>query len=124
MLKFSVLSSGSKANCTYVTDGTTHLLVDCGLSAREATKRLGLLEVKAECLGILLVHFQLVGVQMLDRITQQLPAKALAPVLRVDKQHLDLASGNTGKPGDALVRVFGANQHHRVQVVSQHEVPQ
>ena len=55
MLKFSVLSSGSKANCTYVTDGTTHLMVDCGLSAREATKRLASLGVKAENINAILI---------------------------------------------------------------------
>ena len=37
-----------------------------------------LFEVKAQRLGVLLVHFQLVGIHMLDRIAQQLPAKALA----------------------------------------------
>lgn len=35
-----VLASGSKGNCTYVTDGETALLVDLGLSAREIVARL------------------------------------------------------------------------------------
>jgi len=40
MLSFCVLSSGSRANCTYVASRTTRVLVDCGLSLREVTKRL------------------------------------------------------------------------------------
>ena len=40
MIEFSLLSSGSKANCLYVSDGVTRVLVDCGLSAREASRRL------------------------------------------------------------------------------------
>ena len=55
MLKFSVLSSGSKANSTYVTDGTTHLLIDCGLSAREAAKRLLSIGVKADEINAILI---------------------------------------------------------------------
>lgn len=39
-ITFSLLSSGSRANCTYVSDGVTSILIDCGLSAREAEKRL------------------------------------------------------------------------------------
>jgi phosphoribosyl 1,2-cyclic phosphodiesterase len=34
-----IISSGSKANCTYITDGKTHLLIDCGLSFSELKKR-------------------------------------------------------------------------------------
>lgn len=39
-MQFAVLSSGSKANCTVVTDGVDAFLIDCGLSARETNKRL------------------------------------------------------------------------------------
>ena len=40
MLKFSVLSSGSKANSIYVSDGASELLVDCGLSGKKTAQRL------------------------------------------------------------------------------------
>lgn len=39
-MEFCVLASGSKGNCTYVTDGEIALLVDIGLSAREIVSRL------------------------------------------------------------------------------------
>jgi phosphoribosyl 1,2-cyclic phosphodiesterase len=39
-MRFSVLSSGSKANCTFIESGSTRILIDCGLSAKEAEKRL------------------------------------------------------------------------------------
>lgn len=39
-MRFSVLSSGSKANVTIVEHGDTRILVDCGLSARRLEERL------------------------------------------------------------------------------------
>ena len=39
-MKFSVLSSGSRANCTFVEAAGKRLLIDCGLSAKEAVRRL------------------------------------------------------------------------------------
>lgn len=35
-----MLSSGSRANCTYLETGRTRILIDCGLSAAQAEKRL------------------------------------------------------------------------------------
>ncbi|MDD1669216.1 MAG: MBL fold metallo-hydrolase, partial [Methanomicrobiales archaeon] len=35
-----VLASGSKGNCTYVDNGSGAILVDCGLSVREAVSRI------------------------------------------------------------------------------------
>lgn len=40
MLEFCVLSSGSRANAIYVGCGSTRVLVDCGLSAKQAALRL------------------------------------------------------------------------------------
>jgi phosphoribosyl 1,2-cyclic phosphodiesterase len=39
-MKFSVISSGSKANSVYLESGSSALLIDCGLSAKEALSRL------------------------------------------------------------------------------------
>lgn len=39
-MRFSVISSGSRANCTFVESGATRVLIDCGLSASQAEKRL------------------------------------------------------------------------------------
>jgi phosphoribosyl 1,2-cyclic phosphodiesterase len=40
MVRFTVLSSGSKGNSTVVTGGSTRILVDAGLSCRELFKRM------------------------------------------------------------------------------------
>ena len=55
--KICVLASGSKGNCTYITDGVTRLMIDAGLSCRRteqalATVGVGLAEIDA----ILLTH--------------------------------------------------------------------
>lgn len=39
-LRFASLGSGSKGNATLVSDGDTHLLVDCGFGLRETERRL------------------------------------------------------------------------------------
>src|SRR5579863_7535079 len=40
MVRFTVLASGSKGNCTIVTGGNTRILVDAGLSCRELFRRM------------------------------------------------------------------------------------
>ena len=40
MVRFTVLASGSKGNCTVVSGGRTRILVDAGLSCREMFKRM------------------------------------------------------------------------------------
>lgn len=40
MLKITTLASGSSGNCALVSDGTTHILVDAGISARRICKHL------------------------------------------------------------------------------------
>lgn len=42
MVRFTVLASGSKGNCTVVSGGQTRILVDAGLSCRELFKRMKL----------------------------------------------------------------------------------
>jgi phosphoribosyl 1,2-cyclic phosphodiesterase len=42
MVRFTVLSSGSKGNCTVVSGGHTRILVDAGLSCRELFRRMKL----------------------------------------------------------------------------------
>jgi phosphoribosyl 1,2-cyclic phosphodiesterase len=42
MVRFTVLASGSKGNCTVVTGGRTRILVDAGLSCREIFRRMRL----------------------------------------------------------------------------------
>jgi phosphoribosyl 1,2-cyclic phosphodiesterase len=42
MVRFTVLASGSKGNCSVVTGGSTRILVDAGLSCRELFRRMKL----------------------------------------------------------------------------------
>ncbi|HSH56759.1 MAG TPA: MBL fold metallo-hydrolase [Halomonas sp.] len=54
-LHFASLGSGSKGNATLVSDGETHLLVDCGFTLREAECRLARLGLHPRQLDALLV---------------------------------------------------------------------
>jgi phosphoribosyl 1,2-cyclic phosphodiesterase len=56
-MRFASLGSGSRGNATLIEAGATRLLVDCGLTARDAERRLALLGVvPAELRAILLTH--------------------------------------------------------------------
>lgn len=40
MLKLAILGSGSRGNAAVVSCGETHVLLDCGFSARETARRM------------------------------------------------------------------------------------
>ncbi|CAM3588862.1 Putative metallo-hydrolase YycJ [Halomonas lysinitropha] len=54
-LSFASLGSGSKGNATLVSDGETHLLVDCGFTLRDTERRLARLGLHPRQLDALLV---------------------------------------------------------------------
>lgn len=54
-LRFASLGSGSKGNATLVSDGETHLLVDCGFGLREAERRLARVGLHPRQLDAILV---------------------------------------------------------------------
>ena len=54
-MRFASLGSGSKGNATLVTAGDTLLMVDCGFSLRETTRRLERLGIRPEQLDAILV---------------------------------------------------------------------
>ncbi len=57
MIEFASLGSGSRGNATLVRAGDTHLLVDCGLSLAETTRRITVLGVEpAQLDAILITH--------------------------------------------------------------------
>jgi phosphoribosyl 1,2-cyclic phosphodiesterase len=57
MVRFTVLASGSKGNCTVVSGGRTRILVDAGLSCRELFRRMKLAgEDPATLDAILITH--------------------------------------------------------------------
>lgn len=58
MLSFSILSSGSKANCIYVSSNKTRVLFDCGLSTRETVKRLSNIGVEATSIDAVIVSHE------------------------------------------------------------------
>jgi phosphoribosyl 1,2-cyclic phosphodiesterase len=56
-MRFCVLGSGSRGNCTYVEAGDTAILIDAGFSGREIERRLAVIGVDAASLtGLLLTH--------------------------------------------------------------------
>lgn len=73
-MRFSSLGSGSRGNATLVSKGDTHLLIDCGFSAKEAEKRLqqrGL--SSADLTAILVTHEHsdhIAGVRVLAKKNQ------------------------------------------------------
>ena len=56
-MKFATLASGSSGNCSVVSDGTTHILIDAGVSARRITTGLEALGIApGELAGVLITH--------------------------------------------------------------------
>ena len=57
MLRAATLASGSSGNCTVVSDGRVHILIDAGISARRITQGLRALGIEPRHLsGILITH--------------------------------------------------------------------
>ncbi|SFX30760.1 MBL fold metallo-hydrolase [Marinospirillum alkaliphilum] len=54
-IRFASLGSGSKGNATLVSCGKTHVLIDCGFTLRETTRRLARLELTPDDLSAVLV---------------------------------------------------------------------
>lgn len=54
-MKFSVLASGSKGNCTYIQAGSTQLVVDCGMTKRYLTQSFHNLDVDLNQVDALLI---------------------------------------------------------------------
>jgi phosphoribosyl 1,2-cyclic phosphodiesterase len=55
MVRFTVLASGSKGNCTVITGGNTRILVDAGLSCRELFRRMRLVDEDPATLDAIIV---------------------------------------------------------------------
>ncbi len=54
-MKFCVLGSGSKGNCTLIESGTTRLLIDAGFSGKEISRRMALINRAPEDLDAILI---------------------------------------------------------------------
>ncbi|HEB49368.1 MAG TPA: MBL fold metallo-hydrolase [Desulfobulbus sp.] len=70
-MKFCVLGSGSRGNCTLVESATTTLLIDAGFSGREVGRRLAAIGRRPEALAAILVSHEhgdhIKGVGVLSR---------------------------------------------------------
>lgn len=54
-MRFSVISSGSKANSSFIDTGNARILIDCGLSAKQLEIRLGQLGINPASIDAILV---------------------------------------------------------------------
>lgn len=112
-MRFSVLSSGSKANSTFIEVGSQRILIDCGLSATQASKRLVAHGINPESLTAIIVTHEhsdhIKGVPALSR-------RYKIPVYANERtaQHIDapfamehFVTGDRFTLGDAVVRSFG-----------------
>ncbi|MCI5132018.1 MAG: MBL fold metallo-hydrolase, partial [Candidatus Electrothrix sp. EH2] len=54
-MKFSVLGSGSKGNCTLIESGSTCILIDAGFSGKEINRRLALINRSSDDLDAILI---------------------------------------------------------------------
>ncbi len=70
-MKFCVLGSGSRGNCTFVEEGETCLLIDAGFSGKEIARRLALIDRSPEQLSAIIVTHEhndhISGVGVLSR---------------------------------------------------------
>jgi phosphoribosyl 1,2-cyclic phosphodiesterase len=55
MINFTSLISGSSGNSTYISDGKTHILIDCGMSGKQLAESLSKIGVSPEQLNALLI---------------------------------------------------------------------
>lgn len=77
-MKFCVLASGSTGNCTLVSEGDTHLLVDCGLSCKQVATRVAEAGVDpASLAGICITHDHIDHVRGLAVFAKKFPSVPL-----------------------------------------------
>ncbi len=116
-MKTCVLASGSSGNCIYLGSGSTHLLIDVGLSGRETLNRLEQVGVKLSAItAICLTHEHsdhIAGLRVLHsrhRIPLYANAGTIEAVRRDEKMHgLTWQVFTTGSPfqiGDLLLEPF------------------
>lgn len=73
LLELCTLASGSSGNCTLVTDGHTHILIDAGISARRICRSLRDLGLEpSELSGVLITHEHTDHICGLATLTKQL----------------------------------------------------
>jgi len=99
-MRFCVLASGSKANCTFVEAGPVRLLIDCGLSAREVEKRLLQIGVAADSIqAVLVTHEHYDHVRGLEQFSRRfrVPVFANRPVKKLLRHPHGVEEFRTGE---------------------------
>lgn len=113
-MRFSVLGSGSKGNCTLVEAGSTRVLIDNGFSAKELIRRLEQIGVAPESLtAIVLTHEHddhIKGAGVLAR-RLNLPVYANTPTLRAAESRMGQLPA---------VREFGTGETFTIQELEIH----
>ena len=118
-MKFCVLGSGSRGNCTYVETGCGGILIDAGFSGREIARRLAIIDRTPEQLGAILVTHEhndhIAGVGVLSR-RYNLPVYANLPTMKAAEKKLGKLFAfyefHTGTPFDLLecrIHPFGVS---------------
>ena len=91
-MRFCVLGSGSKGNCTYIQAGNTAVLIDAGFSGKEIERRLTAVGVDPASLSALLITHEhgdhLRGAAVLSR-RFRLPVFANPATFRAGGRNLD-----------------------------------
>ncbi|MBC8127295.1 MAG: MBL fold metallo-hydrolase [Gloeobacteraceae cyanobacterium ES-bin-144] len=126
MIRFAVLGSGSKGNSAVIECGNVRLMIDAGLSAKQLTRRLALLEIEPASIdGILLTHEHGDHIGGLKVFLKQhsIPVYATAATKKVVQQSgIDGATwktfdtSQTFRIGETLIESF-AIQHDAVDPV-------
>ena len=111
--RFFILASSSAGNSAYITDGHTHLLVDCGLSRRESFARLESIGVDPSCLdAILITHEHCDHVSGLGPIAKKL--KKTRQYLTYPRRRKHHGLGDPREHGDER-RDRDARVHQRLE---------
>lgn len=123
-MDLTVFASGSTGNCALVSHGTTHLLVDAGISAKNirlALAHWGL--TTAQLAGVVITHNHsdhISGLQTLTRQDPSLPLFASAPVARQVCYRLPVeGQTHTFTPGDE----FSIGGLHIRSIPTSHDTP-
>ncbi len=95
-MKFCIFASGSKANCTLVSEGDTRLLIDCGLCSRDLVARLSALGIAPDSLsGICITHDHVDHTRGLDVFLRRHPA---IPLYATEGSCSSISRGLRGEP--------------------------